>query len=73
MVVATDHHPLVGSVNLNYVEWRSGGHAQTLALSHSEVVNAGVLADDFAVRGYQVTRRVGQSLGFRGRIAASHP
>ena len=68
MLLPAHDHLLIGAADLDNVEWRSRGHAQSLALADSEVVNAGVLADDFAVRGYQVTRRVGQSLALLGEI-----
>src|SRR5258708_37610889 len=66
MLIAADDHLLVGSVNLDHVERRSGRDAEALALADSEVVNAGVLADHFSVRGHKLAGRVGQSLATLG-------
>ena len=46
------------SLDLDDVERRARGHAQSLALTHSEIVNAAVFADDLAVGGNQFASRV---------------
>ena len=63
-----DHHLASVSLDLNHVERRTSGHAQSLALAHGEVVNAAVLADDFAVGGDQFARGVGQRLALLRQI-----
>ena len=56
------------SLDLDHVERRARGHAQSLALAHGEVMNAAVLADDFAVGGNQFTRRVRQGLALLRQV-----
>src|SRR5271156_2076218 len=69
MFIAADHDLLIGSVNLDHVERRSRGHAQALALSHSEVVDSAVLTDHFPARGHKFASSVRQSLATLGEIS----
>ena len=64
-----DHHLASVSLDLNYVERRARGHAKSLALAHGEVVNAAVLAYDFAVGRDQFAGRVGQRLALLRQIS----
>src|SRR5271165_2664212 len=68
MVFSSYNHLLRRPADLDHIEWRAGSHAESLALAHGEVVNATVLAEDFAVRGYEFTGGVGQSLALLGEI-----
>ncbi len=51
--VANDNLPLI-ALDLNYVERRTGGHSQALALSDGKVVDTDVLTDDPAIGGNQL-------------------
>ena len=73
MLVTTDDHLLIRTADLDDVQRRSGRDAKSLALAHSEVVNARVLADDFAVRGDEFARSVGQRLALLGQIRVDEP
>ncbi len=68
MLFSADDHLLVGAADLNDVQRRARGDAESLALSDREVVNAPVLADYFAVRGDEVTGGVGQGFALLGEV-----
>src|SRR3984957_525803 len=63
-----DNHLLVGATDLNHVERRAGGYAESLALADREIVNTVVLADNFAIGCDQLTRGVGQGFALVGEI-----
>src|SRR5271169_3278801 len=69
MFFPTHHNPLVGAADLDDVERRARGHAESLTLAHGEVVNAAVFAEDFSVCGHQVARGVGQSLALLSEVS----
>src|SRR5262249_38491630 len=56
------------ALNLDHVERRSCGNSQTLALSHREIVNAGVFTNYFAVGAYEFTRGIRQRFALLGEI-----
>src|SRR5437660_9778439 len=62
MLVSADDHLLVGSADLDHIKRRPRCHTQPLALAYGEVVDAAVLADDFAAGGHQFASGVGQRL-----------
>src|SRR5208337_1874147 len=51
LVVFADHHLPRVVVDLNHIERRARGHAESLALADGEIVNPGVLSDNLAVSG----------------------
>src|ERR1700722_4839240 len=63
---SADDDLLVRAADLNHVERRTGGHAESFALADGEVVNAVVLADDFAAGGDQLAGGVGQCFALFG-------
>ena len=63
-----DHDLARVSLDLNHVERRTRGYAKTLALAHGEVVDAAVLADDFAIGGDQLAGGIGQGLALLRKI-----
>ena len=65
---ASDNHLAGISLDLDHVERRARGHAQSLALAHGEVVDAAMLAHDFAVGGDQFAGSVGQGLALLRQI-----
>src|SRR5271167_4670830 len=69
MFFATHDNLLVGAADLDDVERRTRGHAESLTLAHSEVVNAAVFAEDFSVCSHQVARGVGQSLALLSEVS----
>src|SRR5579864_8472544 len=68
MLVSADDDLLVGAADLDDVERRSGCNAESLALAYGEVVNAGMLADHFAVCGHQVACSIRQALSLLGEV-----
>src|SRR5207248_3601205 len=54
--------------DLNHIQRRASSHTKALALSNGEVVNAGMLANYFAIRGYQFASGVRQSIAALGKI-----
>src|SRR2546430_735223 len=62
LVVRADHNLMPVATQLDHVKRCAGSYSQSLALSHRKVVNARVLADDFAPRGDQFSRGIRQSL-----------
>src|SRR5208282_3565890 len=67
-VVLTDHYLPRLVVNLNYVERRTCGHTQSLALADGEVVNAGVLSDYLAVGGDHLSGNCGGLVSLLGEV-----
>src|SRR4029077_7457321 len=68
LISAHDHLP-VRTADLDHVERRSGSHPESLALAHGEVVDSGVLANDFSRRGHEVSGRVRQALALLGEVS----
>ena len=68
MIFPADHDLLVRAADLNHVERRSRSHAESLTLAHREIVDAGVLADDFAVRGDKVAGSVWQCFALLSEV-----
>src|SRR5208282_5334589 len=68
ILLSPDHYLLLRAADLDHVERRAGGDAQSLALADGEVVNAPMLADHFAVGGHEVARGVGQTLAPLGEV-----
>src|SRR6266567_3127280 len=68
MLFPADNHLLVRAADLDDVERRTRGDAKSLALAHSEVVNAAVLADDFSIRSDQIAGGVRQCLALLGKV-----
>src|SRR3954471_2938581 len=62
IVPATDHNLALGAVDLQNVKRIPGRNAKALALSHGEVVDALMLADDLTSRSHQLTRGIRQRL-----------
>src|SRR5215469_3247076 len=62
MLVAADHHLLLRSADLDNVQRGSGGDTEPLALANGEVMNAGMLADDFSVRSDKFPGGIGKRL-----------
>src|ERR1700686_3087253 len=68
MLFPADDYLLVRAADLDDVERRAGGNAESLALADGEVVNASVLAYDFAVCGDEIAGRLGQCLALLGEV-----
>src|SRR5256885_6883631 len=68
MLGIPDDDLLVGTADLNDVEGRAGGDAESLALADGEVVNAGVLANDFAAGCDKFAGGRGQRLALLGQV-----
>ena len=68
MLIAADDDLLVGAADLDDIERRSRGHAESLALADGKVVNAGMLADHVAVCGDEVAGGVGQGSTLLGEV-----
>ncbi len=66
--LVADHHLAGVSLDLDHVKRRTRGHAKALALTHGEVVDAAMLANDFAVGRDQLAGSVGQRLALLGQI-----
>ena len=63
------HNHLSGiSLDLDHVERRTCRYAQSLALAHGEVVDAAMLAYDFAIGGNQFAGSVGQGLALLRQV-----
>jgi len=62
MLFAADNHLLLRAADLDDIERRAGGYAESLALADGEVVNARMLAEDFAAGRDQLAGGVGQGL-----------
>src|ERR1700693_3794746 len=73
MLFPADDDLLVRAADLNHVERRARGHAQSLALAHGEVVNAAVLADDFAICRDEIAGSIRQRLALLGEISIDKP
>src|SRR5947209_12055146 len=68
MLVSTYNYPLVRAADLDDVERRSRRHTESLALSHGEIVNTGVLSNDLAIRSYQLPSSVRQRFALLGKV-----
>src|SRR5271163_4016749 len=71
MLFPADYHPLVGAADLNHIERRAGGYAESLALANREIVNAVVRTDNFAIGCYQIAGGVGQRFTLIGEISVN--
>src|SRR5262252_4264218 len=69
MLVPAHHHLPVRTTDLDHVEGRARGHAESLALANGEIVDAAVLADDCAIGCNQFASGVGKSLSLLGEIS----
>src|SRR5579863_8465688 len=69
MLFPADDDLLISAADLDDVERRAGGYAESLALADGEVVNAGVLAENFAGGGDEVAGGVGQGLALLGEVS----
>ena len=67
--LVADHHLASVSLDLYYVEWRTSRDAQSLALAHGEVMDAAMLAYDFAVGSDQFARSVRQGLALLRQVS----
>src|SRR6266496_2842096 len=56
------------AADLDHVEWRSGGYAESLALSDGEIVNAAVRSDRLTVRSHEFARSIWQRLTLLGKV-----
>src|SRR5450755_2780801 len=68
MLFSADDDLLVRAADLDHVERRAGGYAESLALADREIVNASVLTDDVAVGGDEVASGVRQGLALLGEV-----
>src|SRR5262252_7777672 len=69
MLVPAHHHLPVRTTDLDHVEGRARGHAESLALANGEIVDAAVLADDCALGRNQFAGGVGEPLSLLGQIS----
>ena len=68
ILLVADHDLALVALDLDHVQRRAGGHAQTLALAYGEVVDSVVLADYFPFGGHEFAGCVGQRLALLGQI-----
>src|SRR5689334_22558531 len=67
-IIAADGHLAADAVDLDDVERRAGGDAQSLALADGEVVNAVMTAEDAAIAGDEFAGGVRELLALLGEI-----
>src|SRR5439155_11436512 len=67
LLVAHDYLARI-SLNLDYVQWRPGSHAKSLALPNREVMNPVVLADHAAIAGNQFACGVRQGIALLSKV-----
>src|SRR5450755_2038201 len=68
ILLITDHNLPSISLNLQNVQWRTGGHAQPLALANGEVMDATMFGDHLTVGRDQFARGVRQRVAPLGQV-----
>src|SRR5579863_6392215 len=68
MFVTTHDDLLLRAADLDHVQRRSSGDAKSLSLTDREVMNAGVLADDFTTCSHEFASCIRQRLTLLGEI-----
>ena len=71
LVASANHDLLLVSANLQNVERRTGGYAQSLTLAHREVMDAAMLAHHLSRRGHQLAGGIGQRLALLSKVCVN--